>query len=427
MSEKLKSGVEVDIKPLGKNKNFVLVMIARFISLLGDSLHSFAVTWYIMAMYPTNSGAALALVLSLGSLPSLFLSPFTGVLSDRFDRKKIMIITDITRGSLAIFLSYLVSIDQAPLWVLLVFTMMLSVCSSMYYPASGALFPNLVHKETLFRANSVASFLGTFTGILGQSLSGPLYDFASASGNFFINGLTYFFAATLVSFIVSPQIVKRAGFTAKVYFNDLTEGFKFIWKSKALLVMLLFGGAVNLFFWPVQNIIQPLIGKQIISFSATQYSFFTMFFSVGFLLSTILLQFIPQPKKKNRFMLWSMFSQSIGLIIIAIPILPIFQQYRGQILLMLYTYITINLFRGLSFGFTNVPMQVVYQTLTPDEYRGRVFALQGTFFQSLIPLGMGLAGILVTYFSEYTIAIFAGVCMGIICLLMFRVKSIKDI
>lgn len=192
MSEKLKSGVEVDIKPLGKNKNFVLVMIARFISLLGDSLHSFAVTWYIMAMYPTNSGAALALVLSLGSLPSLFLSPFTGVLSDRFDRKKIMIITDITRGSLAIFLSYLVSIDQAPLWVLLVFTMMLSVCSSMYYPASGALFPNLVHKETLFRANSVASFLGTFTGILGQSLSGPLYDFASASGNFFINGLTYF-------------------------------------------------------------------------------------------------------------------------------------------------------------------------------------------------------------------------------------------
>ncbi len=427
MSEELKSGVEVDIKPLGKNKNFVLVMIARFISLLGDSLHSFAVTWYIMAMYPSNSGAALALVLSLGSLPSLFLSPFTGVLSDRFDRKKIMIITDITRGSLAIFLSYLVSIDQAPLWVLLVFTMMLSVCSSMYYPASGALFPNLVHKETLFRANSVASFLGTFTGILGQSLSGPLYDFASASGNFFINGLTYFFAATLVSFIVSPQMVKRAGFTAKVYFNDLTEGFKFIWKSKALLVMLLFGGAVNLFFWPVQNIIQPLIGKQIISFSATQYSFFTMFFSVGFLLSTILLQFIPQPKKKNRFMLWSMFTQSIGLIIIAIPILPIFQQYRGQILLMLYTYVTINLFRGLSFGFTNVPMQVVYQTLTPDEYRGRVFALQGTFFQSLIPLGMGLAGILVTYFSEYTIAIFAGVCMAIICLLMFRVKSIKDI
>jgi hypothetical protein len=81
----------------------------------------------------------------------------------------------------------------------------------------------------------------------------------------------------------------------------------------------------------------------------------------------------------------------------------------------------------LAFGFTNVPMQVVYQTLTPDEYRGRVFALQGTFFQSLIPLGMGIAGILINYFNEYTISIFSGVCMGIICLLMFKVKSIKEI
>jgi MFS family permease len=380
-----------------------------------------------MELFGKNSGGPLSIVLSLGTLPSLFLGPFTGVLADRFDRRKIMMIMDITRGSLAIFLSYLVSINQAPLWVLLVITMLLSVCGSMYFPASGALFPNLVHKSTLLKANSVASFLGTFAALIGQPISGQMYSIVNAKGAFFLNGLTYFFAAFMVFFVISPQVIKRIGLTPKKYFNDLTEGFKFIWKTKALVAMLLFGGAVNLFFWPIQNIIQPLIGKQILAFEPSQYTFFTMFFPAGMLLSTMLLQFLPSPKKKHKFMLWSMFSQSIGLIILAIPILPLFMQFRGETSSFLYIYSTITLFRGLAFGFTNVPMQVVYQTLTPDEYRGRVFALQGTFFQSLIPLGMGIAGILINYFNEYTISIFSGVCMGIICLLMFKVKSIKEI
>ncbi|MDF2520577.1 MAG: hypothetical protein K0R84_1205 [Clostridia bacterium] len=416
-----------DIKPIYQNKNFVLVMIARFVSLLGDSLHAFAVTWYIMELFGANSGGPLSMVLSLGSLPALFLSPFTGVLADRFDRKRIMVIIDLTRGGIAILLAYLVSVNQAPIWVLMVATMGLSVCGSIYNPASGALFPNLVHRSSLMKANSVATFLGTFAGIIGQPISGQMYSMVNARGAFFVNGLTFFFAAIVISFVANPQVINKVALTPKRYLNNLTEGFKFIWNSKALFAMLLFGGAVNLFFWPIHNIIQPLIGKQIMNFNPSQYSFFTMFFSVGFLASTMLLQFMPQPKKKHTFMLWNMFGQAVGLIILAIPILPFFEQYRGNVLTMLYVYITISLYRGLTHGFTNVPMQVVYQTLTPDEYRGRVTALQSTFFQSLIPVGMGLAGILVTYFNEYTISIFAGICMAIICLLMFRVKSIRDI
>ena len=427
MSEELEDEVLEQIKPIYLNRNFVLVMTARFVSLLGDSLHAFAITWYIMNLFPQNSGGPLSLVLSLGSLPGLILSPFTGVLADRFDRKKIMILVDITRGGLAVFLAYLVAINQAPLWVLLAITMSLSVCSSLYFPASGALFPNLVKRSSLIKANSIATFLGTLAGIISQPLSGQLYSIFNAKGAFFLNGLTFLIAAFIVFFVISPQVVTKIGLTPKKYFNDLTEGFKFMWKTKALFAMLLFGGSVNLFFWPVQNIIQPLIGKQVLHFEPSQYTFFTMFFPIGMLLSTFLLQFLPQPKKKHKFMLISMFTQSIGLILLAIPILPFFQQYRGLTLTMLYIYSAITLFRGLAFGFTNVPMQVVYQTLTPDEYRGRVFALQGAFFQGLIPLGMGLAGLLITYFKEYTIVIFAGICMGIICLLMFRVKSIKEI
>lgn len=423
-----KEEIEIEeIENVYKNKNFMLIMLARFVSLLGDSLHAFAVTWYIMELFGSKSGGPLSLVLSLGSLPALFLSPFTGVLADRFDRKRIMIIVDIARGGLAIFLAYLVSINHAPLWVLLAVTMALSLCGSVYNPASGALFPNLVKRSALIKANSVATFLGTFAGIVGQPLSGQMYSIISAKGAFLMNGLSFWFAATVVSFVVNPQVINKIALTPKRYLNNLAEGFKFIWNTKALFTMLLFGGAVNLFFWPIQNIIQPLIGKQIINFSPGQYSFFTMFFPVGMLASTVLLQFLPQPKKKHTFMLWSMFSQSMGLIVLVIPILPIFAQYRGQVFTMLYVYITITLLRGLAFGLTNVPMQVVYQTLTPDEYRGRVMALQSTFWQSLIPVGMGLAGILVTYFNEYTISIFSGICMGIICLLMFRVKSIKEI
>lgn len=414
-----------DIKPLGRNKNFVLIMTARFVSFLGDAVHGFTLTWYILNVI--GEGKVLGWMLFFSTLPAIIIGPFAGVLSDRFDRRKIMITVDIIRGFLAILLGYLVMINQAPLWVLLLITVLLSICSSIYFPASGALFPNLVHQKQLIRANAIASFLGTSTAIIGQVFGGFLYDIINAQGLFIINGITFFVAASCEFFVFVPNLTNSAVTKANNYFKNLTEGFKYVYQTKALLAMLLFGATVNFFFFPIQNIVQPFIGNKVLLLDSKQFGFVVAFFQAGMILSVLLLQVIRQPKKKYRFMLWSMFAQSMGLILLAIPILPFIKPLISNTNVFIALYSIIILGRGLSFGLTNVPMQVVYQTLTPDEYRGRVFALQGAAFQGFMVISMLIAGNLVDIIPAYALCIFAGIFMAMACIFMFNVKATKDI
>ncbi|OGO78665.1 MAG: hypothetical protein A2Y23_00755 [Clostridiales bacterium GWB2_37_7] len=427
MSEELQRAEEQyeDIKPLSTNKNFLLIMTSRFVSFLGDSVHYFALSWYIINVI--GQGKILGLLLTLSTLPAVFLGPFVGVLADRFDRRKIMMTVDVIRGVLAITLGYLVYIDQAPIWVFFVVTLLLSISSTMYFPASGALFPSLVNEKHLIKANSVASFLGTFTGILGPTIAGPVYGVVGPQGLFLLNGLTFFFAAICEFFLKPPAMEHTAAAKVNNYLSNLKEGLKFVYHKKALFAMLLFGGTVNFFFWPIQNIVQPVLGSKILRFDSTTYGTVISFFSWGMLAATLLIPLLPPIKKKYKFMIWSMLIQSIGLILLAVPILPFVRPYMTDTKLVFYTYSGILLIRGLAFGFTNVPMQVVYQTLTPNEYRGRVFALQGAFFQGLMPVSMGVAGFFVDIFPIYALCVFAGVFMGLACIFMFGVKATKDI
>lgn len=416
--------INSEVKPLYLNRSFMLLMAARFVSQIGDRIHFFALTWYILNKIGT--GSAVGTIMIFATAPSVIMGPFTGVIADRFDRRRIMIAMDTTRALIAVILGYLVMKDQAPLWSLYVGTGLLAMCSAMYFPTGQAMFPNLIDESQLLKANSLNSFLNSLAMIVGPVLGGILFGLVGTEGAFGLNGITFVFSALCEVFIIAPKLIKHAEVKVQDFKTNLVEGFRFIYRTKALLAMLLFGLTVNFFFFPIQDVIQPIIVKNIIKLSAEDYGKIIAFFPGGLLLSTLLIQLLPQPKKKYKFMLWSMFSQSMGLVLLALPILPIFMDSIA-VERYFYLYCAIALIRGLAFGFTNVPMAVVNQKLTPDEFRGRVYALQGTFYQGLMPVSMGIAGFMSDVVPAYAICIFAGLAMGAACLIMFRVEGIKQI
>jgi MFS transporter, DHA3 family, macrolide efflux protein len=413
-----------EVKPLYFNRSFMLLMAGRFVSQIGDRIHFFALTWYILNKIGT--GSAVGTIMIFATAPGVIMGPFTGVLADRFDRRKIMIAMDSTRAVIAIVLGYLVMREQAPLWSLYVGTGLLAMCSAMYFPTGAAMFPNLVEDSQLLKANSLNSLLNSLAMIVGPVIGGILFGLVGTEGAFALNGTTFVFSALCEVFIIAPKLIKHAEVKMQDFKSNLVEGFKFVYHTKALLAMLLFGLVVNFFFFPIQDVIQPIIVKNIIKLSAEDYGRIVAFFPGGLLISTLLIQIFPQPKKKYKFMLWSMFSQSMGLILLALPILPAFMNSIAAENYF-YLYCGITLLRGLAFGFTNVPMAVVNQKLTPDEFRGRVYALQGTFYQGLMPVSMGAAGFMVDAVPAYAICIFAGLAMGAACLFMFKVEGIKQI
>ncbi len=413
-----------EVKPLYFNRSFMLLMAARFVSQIGDRIHFFALTWYILNKIGT--GSAVGTIMIFATAPSVIMGPFTGVLADRFDRRKIMIAMDSARAIIAVVLGYLVMRNQAPLWSLYLGTGLLAICSAMYFPTGAAMFPNLVDDSQLLKANSMNSLLNSMAMIVGPVVGGILFGLVGTEGAFALNGTTFVFSAICEVFIIAPKLIKHAEVKMQDFKANMVEGFKFVYRTKALLAMLFFGLVVNFFFYPVQDVIQPIIVKNILMLSAEDYGRIIAFFPGGLLISTLLIQILPQPKKKYKFMLWSMFSQSMGLILLALPILPAFMSSIAAENYF-YLYCGITMLRGLAFGFSNVPMQVVNQKLIPDEFRGRVYALQGTFYQGLMPISMGIAGFMVDAVPAYAICIFAGIAMGTACLFMFKVEGIKQV
>ncbi len=415
---------EYGIRSIYANKNFMLLTSGRFISMLGDAIHMNSMILYIIAIIGT--GTAVGTIMTIAYLPSIFLGPFMGVLADRYDRRIIMILMDAIRGVIAISLGYLVYMNMAPLWVLCVGTALLAACGTLYFPASGALFPNLVHNSQLVKANSLNTLTGSLSGLIGPFLAVAVYSSFGAAGAFAVNGLTFMMSAICEVFMRTPKIVNKSGYTVKDFASNFVGGFKFVFHTKALLAMLLFGLTVNFFFFPIQDVVQPMIIKKVLLLSDDSYKIIIPFFTAGFGLSALIIQLLPKMEKKHRFMIWSMFAQAMGLILLAVPIFPGFiNRFNAQEFVVIYCIIL--MLRGLAFGFSNVPMAVVYQMLIPDEYRGKVYALQGTFFQAAKPFGIMLIGMMIDRYPTYIITSIAGIGMAIACFIMFTVKEIKEI
>jgi MFS family permease len=303
---------------------------------------------------------------------------------------------------------------------------MLVSCSVFYFPAASALYPNLVSDAQLLKANSVSSFVGSTTGLIGPVIAPIIYGMFGPAGVFAINGLTFFFSAACELIMVTPKVINRTNITVKTFFDNFVGGLKFVIATKALLAMLLFGLSVNFFFFPIQDVVHPIIIKKTLSLSNENFGFISALFLAGITISAILVGLIPKMEKKHKFMIWSMFTQALGLMLLVVPIYPFFVNKFGMGQFF-YIYCIIAVLRGLAFGFSNVPMRVVYQKLIPDEYRGRVYALQGTFFQAAKPIGVMLVGVLIDIFPSYIITTIAGIGMAIACFVMFTVKEIKEI
>ncbi|MFZ5352157.1 MAG: MFS transporter [Bacillota bacterium] len=423
-------------KPIFLNKNYMLLTIGSFVSGMGDSIHGMALTLFVIAIAGDASiaklggvlgtGTALSIVVLISYLPSIGLGPLLGVLVDRYDRRKIMIWMDVFRGFITVALGYLAYMDMAPLWVLCAATALLVSCSVFYFPAVSALYPNLVHESQLVKANSISSFVGSTTGLLGPILAPIIYKLYGAPGAFAINGLTFFFSAFCEIIMTTPKVQSKGNITVKTFFSNLLGGLKFVIHTKALLAMLLFGLSVNFFFFPIQDVVHPIIIKKTLSLTDNNFGFINAMFIAGFMASAVFLNFLPKMDKKHKFMIWSMFTQALGLMLLVVPIYPMLAgKFNAGEFFMIYC--SIAALRGLAFGFSNVPMRVVYQTLIPDEYRGRVYSLQGMFFQLAKPIGVAIAGPLIDIFPIHSVTTIAGLGMAIACFVMFTVKEIKEV
>src|SRR5512133_2265705 len=184
------------------NRDFRQLWIGLAISQIGDGLTSLALLIVINKL--TGSTAALAVMMIVIAVPQLVFGLISGVFVDRWDRKRIMVISDVLRGLLV--LGFLLVRRPEDIWVFYVLGFLQAVVGTFFSPARTAMIPTLVERDALLAANALSQTTQVITSVIGSALAGVLVGLAgSAWPAFILDGLSFFISAFFITRIAAPR------------------------------------------------------------------------------------------------------------------------------------------------------------------------------------------------------------------------------
>ena len=332
-------------------------------------------------------------------LPIILLSIVAGVISDRVNRRKMAILTQLGLTFVALILGLVTSAGMMTLWLLFALVAFQSVVVAFDVPARQAIIPSLVPRQDLANAYSLNSIASKVGGILGPALTGVVIAFWGLQWAYWINALSYLavIAALIAMGDVQYQVEKKS-FGLKETWGEVREGFKFITGTPIIFsVMILdFFGT----FFSSANTLLPFVARDILQVGPIQYGWLSASQSIGTLLVGLYLS--QKNYLRRQGMLISVSVAMFGGATILFGLSTSF-------LLTMTALILIGVFDGLS----SIIRNTVRQILTPDEMRGRMISITQIFFKGGPQLGEMESG-LVAQILGVPIAIISG---GVGCVL----------
>jgi MFS family permease len=239
---------------------FVIVWIGQLVSVLATQMTQFSLT--IWAYEKTGSATALGLVSAFYITPFLIAAPVAGALVDRYDRKKMMMVSDLGAGLATVIVFCLQATGSLQVWHLYGTAMITGVAQAFQWPAYSAAISTLVPKEQYGRANGLMSLIETGPGVLAPVLAGSLLPFIGLAGILMIDVATFVLAiGALLLIEVPPPAESAEGVTAKQgsMWQEVAYGFRYILARPSLLGLQLIFLAGNLCVGLGFTVLAPMI------------------------------------------------------------------------------------------------------------------------------------------------------------------------
>ncbi|HKG20572.1 MAG TPA: MFS transporter, partial [Blastocatellia bacterium] len=230
------------------NTSFRRLFTGQVISQTGDWFNSVALFTLLLSL--TGSGEAVGYILILKLLPTFVVGPLAGVAADRYDRKKIMIATDMLRGFLV--LGFLLVRRPDQVWIVYALTAFEVAIAAFFEPARSAVIPSIVSRRELISANALSGASWSITLAVGAALGGVVTGAFGRSTAFVIDALSFFLSA---GFIMVARFPSRAGsarapselsLMSALGITDLIEGARYLKANLRLMAVLLVKSAWGL-------------------------------------------------------------------------------------------------------------------------------------------------------------------------------------
>lgn len=412
------------IRALSAHRSYLVMMAAKIISRFGDSVDSIAYSWMVYML--TGSEVLMGTLFAVNFIPGIAFSPFTGVLVDRWSKKRIVIIAGTGRGVMVSLTALLYITGLLEPWHLFVVTLINSSFECFSTPAEMSLVPRLLPKELLLTGNSLTSSASRTAELGGMAAAGGLIALVGISGTMVVDAATFLIEA-LLFFFVRPQPEAQqadeetgdAAATAKSsYWKQFVSGLRFVKQKRLILMTMLAGAFVNLCLCP-WNVLQPVYVKEVLRSGPFGLSLLGITLVVGMILSGVWISQKGSRYKKSSLIVFGFLLLGATYSLLYVP--PLFAHNP------LYAAALFSFGMGFAISFVNTPMSTYTMEVTPQHMLGRVGALSSMIVTCMIPLGGVIAGFAGTLLSANVVFLVFGLLMIVPGLLLLSQKSFMSI
>ena len=359
-------------------RTFFIIWIGQLISMLGSGLTGFALAVWIYDQ--TGKATPFALTVLFGNLPRILLLPVAGSLADRWNRRLVMILSDVGNALVTIGVFVLLSFGSLQFWHIYLIATIGSIFSAFQEPAYTASITMLVPKKNLSRANGMMQMGQALEMIITPVIAGVLFVAIGLRGILVIDFVTFLFAvgALVIVRIPQPKLTEPADQPGKKpsVLSDALFGWNYLRARPGLFGLLWYYAMVNFLL----NWSGVLIGPMILSrYPASALGTVQMFAGIGMLAGGILSSVWAGPKRRITAVIGFIGLALLGMIITGLSPNPIFVSV-GLLWLMFFI------------PSASAASQAVFQSKVAPDVQGRVFSIRAMIARSVMPISYLLAG-----------------------------------
>jgi MFS family permease len=382
-----------------RHRNFRLFWLGQLVSLTGTWMQGLAQSWLVLTL--TNSALLLGVVNAAGSLPILFFTLFGGVLADRHDKRRVLVLAQSLMMLQAVLLATLTILHVVTTWEIIALTAFLGVVNSIEIPTRQAFHVELVGKEDLQNAISLNSSVFNATRIAGPPIAGFIVASTGVAGCFVVNALS--FLAVLAGLVAmrGPFPPKRTDRASPV--RELREGLSYVRHTSRIRGLLLNLAGLSIFGLPYA-VLMPIIARDVLHGGPRTLGFLSAAAGVGALSAAAGLASRGSGRARFETRSYVVFAggliASLGLIAVSFSRTP-------------WLTATLLAVIGAAMVSAVATTNTLLQTLVPDQLRGRVMSVHVVTFLGLAPVGSLVAGSLAHWFGAPGAFLFHG-CVSLV-------------
>ena len=410
-----------------KHKDYRLLWFGNLFSHMAMWLQLIALGWLVWELTKdpdTGEGSALlsSTAAGLRALPSVIIGPWAGVLVDRLDRRKLVMVVQLVVAVGAVLFALLVSASDpgsetspGPLqvWHVFVYAIFTAICFSIIMPARQALVVNTVPKRDLANALALNSMGVTVNRLTGALLGGLLITTVGIKYNFFVEAGGYIAIVILMMPMRTPYAEESTARRSSVLTN-LKEGLRYIWsEDRIILHLITLNLIVSTAFVPLLALLPAYTGE-VLNKDADVGGYLMAAQGVGGFIITMALASLGFGRSRGKLLLICLVAGSASILVIA--------QSNG-LFLSLAMMVSLGIWQS-AFITCNL---VLIQSMIPDTLRGRITSIY-MLEHALGPLAVFLMGVFMQLYSvSRALTVEASLCLGLSLLFFLTFRQVRDL